>query len=284
MARTPSHRPFQILALATLAVALVPAALSASMRDPLHLAGAYSGWALAVYLWAATGTLLAAATFAPGEAMRPGWLLLSASYLVLLPARLITGAAMGGLGEATAARAPALVSALSVLSGALGLVGFLALARAWNAAGLDLTTRASRVALRLAALAVALALAGADLVERFPAAAAGDPVAVTDVLTDLLDGALFVVAAPVLRAALALGGGLVAWPWGLLTLSLLAWLGFDAAVVWGDALSLAPRTGRVVEESMRTLGACAAFSAGMAQRWLMRSAPGDAGDAGDDQA
>ncbi len=278
MARPSHHRPFQVLALATLAAALVPAALSVSMPDPRHLAGAFSAWALAVYLWAATGTLLAATTFAPGDAMRPGWLLLSASYLVLLPARLVTGAAMGGLGEAAAARAPALVASLSVLSGALGLVGFLALVRAWNAAGLDLTTRASRVALRLAALAAALALAGPDLVERFPAAAAGDPLAVTDVVTDLLDGALFVVAAPVLRAALAMGGGLVAWPWGLLTLSLLAWLGYDAAVLWGDALSLAPRTGRVVEESMRTLGACAAFSAGMAQRWVMRSAPGDAGD------
>lgn len=277
MPRLHPHRPYQLLALATLATGLVPVAFSASMPDPAHLAGAYSGWTLAVYLWAATGTLLAATTFAPGEPMRPGWLLVSASYLVLLPARLATGAVMGGLGEA-AAPAPALVPLLSVLSGALGLVGFLALARAWRASGLDLTSRASRVALRLAALAVALALAGTDLVERFPAATAGDPMAITDVVTDLLDGALFVVAAPVLRAALALGGGLVAWPWGLLTLSLLAWLGYDAAVVWGDALSLAPRTGRIVEESMRTLGACAAFAAGVAQRWLMRSAPGDAGD------
>ena len=274
MAALHPHRPFQTLALAVALTGLVPAALAVALPEPLQLAGAFYGWTLAVYLWAASGTALAAATFAPGEALRPGWLLLTASYLVLLPARLASGAGMGGLGLAED-RFPALVSALGILSAALGLVGFLALVRAWNASGLDLTSRASRVVLRLAALAAAAALAGPDLVERFPAAAAGDPLAITDVVTDLLDGALFVAAAPVLRAALALGGGLVAWPWGLLTLSLLAWLGYDAAVSWGDALGLSPRAGRVLQESMRTLGASAAYAAGVSQRWLMRIPPGD---------
>lgn len=277
MARHHPHRPFQLLAAAAVAAGLVPLGLAASLTEPLVLAGAYAAWSLAVYLWAATGSVLAATTFAPGEPMRPGWLLLSGCYVLLLPVRFLAGANLEGLGQG-ADRFPGAVAFLSLASAALGLVAFLVLARAWRASGLDATTRASRVAARLVALAISLVLAGPDLWERFPAAAAGDPLAITDVLTDLLDGALFVVAVPVARAALALGGGLVAWPWGLLTLSLLAWLGYDAAVAYGLPAGLSPRQGRVLEEVMRTLGACAAFAAGVAQRWLMHGAPGAAGE------
>ncbi|HET9554977.1 MAG TPA: hypothetical protein VFP50_18570, partial [Anaeromyxobacteraceae bacterium] len=108
------------------------------------------------------------------------------------------------------------------------------------------------------------------------AALQGDVTAITDVITDLFDGALLVVAVPVLRAALALGGGIVAWPWGLLTLSLLAWLGYDAAATWGAAVGLSPRADRVVVEVFRALGAITAYSAGVAQRWVMQPAPGTA--------
>jgi hypothetical protein len=123
----------------------------------------------------------------------------------------------------------------------------------------------------VAALAVAAALAGPDLLVRFPVALTGDVLAVGDVITDLLDGALFVVAVPVLRAALMLGGGLVAWPWLLLTASLAAWLGYDATEVYGAAAGLDALTVRVVEEVFRSLGAGLAFSAGIAQRWVMTS-------------
>lgn len=275
MARHRAHRPFQLLTAATLAAGLVPVGLAASLSEPLVLAGAFAAWSLALYLWAATGSVLAATTFAPGEPMRPGWLLLSASYFLLLPVRFLAGASLEGLADG-ASRAPGAVAILNLASAACGLVGFLVLARAWRASGLDLTTRASRVAARLVALAISLALAGPDLWERFPAAAAGDPLAIADVLTDALDGAIFVVAVPVARAALALGGGLVAWPWGLLTLSLLAWLGYDAAAAWGLNAGLSPRHGRVLVEVMRTLGACGVFAAGIAQRWLMQGPPGGA--------
>lgn len=268
------HRPFRALAALALLVALAPLALAAALPEPTQLAAALFGWTLAAYLWAAGGPLLAATTFAPGEAMRPAWLLLSASYALLLPARLLAGPGWDGLADgALRHQAPAL--GLSVLSAVVGVAAFLRLTRAWNAAGLDLTSRRARALMRLAALAIAAALAGPDVAERLPAAAAGEWAAAADVVTDLLDGALLVVAAPVLRAALALGGGLVAWPWGLLTLSLLAWLGYDASVIWGDALGLAPRAGRVLEEVMRTLGTTAVFAAGVAQRWVMAPPPDD---------
>jgi hypothetical protein len=266
------HVRFQALAVAALVVGLLPAPFAASIADPVQLAGAYFGWAVAMYLFAAGGTLVAALTFEPGEPMRPGWLLLSVSYLVLVPALIRMGPKAGGLYVA-AQRAPWVASITSIVSGALAVAGFLVLSRAWRASGLDTTSRAARVTARLVALAVAAAMAGPDLVDRLPAALDGDVLAAGDVVTDLLDGSLLVVAIPVLRAALVLlGGGLVAWPWLMLTASLAAWLGYDATAVYGAVAGLDVRTLRVVEEVLRTLGASFAFSAGIAQRWVMSDA------------
>jgi hypothetical protein len=268
------HRRFQVLAFSMLLMGLIPAPFAAVIASPQPLAGAFFGWAIAMYLFAAFGTLVAALTYERGEPMRPGWLLISASYLVLVPVLLRVGPKPSGLYGAVHA-APWLASVGSILSGALAVTGFLLLSRAWHALRLDGSSRAGRLVAPLVALAVAAALAGPELVERFPAAVTGDMAAIGDVITDLLDGALFVVAVPVLRAALALGGGLVAWPWVLLTASLVAWLGYDAAAVYGGGAGIDDRTVRVIEEVMRTLGAAFAFAAGVAQRWVMTDAVRD---------
>lgn len=272
MSQARRNLRFQALALAALVVGLLPAPFAASVADPVQLAGAFFGWAVAMYLFAAGGTLVAALTFEPGEPMRPGWLLLSVSYLVLAPALIRMGPKADNLYAATQ-RAPWVASVTSIASGALAVAGFLVLSRAWRASGLDTTSRAARVTARLVALAVAAAMAGPDLVDRLPAALKGDVLAAGDVITDLLDGGLFVVAIPVLRAALVLlGGGLVAWPWLMLTASIMSWLGYDAIAVYGGAAGLDARTLRVAEEVLRTLGAAFAFSAGIAQRWVMSDA------------
>jgi hypothetical protein len=271
MSQDRRHLRFQALALTTLAIGLLPVPFSASITAPVQLAGAYFGWALAMYLFAAGGTLVAALSFERGEPMRPGWLVLSASYLVLVPSMLRNGPKADGL-YPLVATAPWLASLASIASGVLAVTAFVVLARAWRASGLDGTSRAGRLAARLAALAVAAALAGPELVEKLPATLGGDVVAAGDVFTSMLDVALFVVAVPVLHAALGLGGGLVAWPWIMLTASLVAWLGYDATAVYGAIGGLDARTVRLVEEVMRTLGAAFAFSAGIAQRWVMAEA------------
>jgi hypothetical protein len=66
------HLRFQALALAALGVGLLPIPFAASIEPPLQLAGAYFGWAVAMYLFAAGGTLMAALTYDRGEPMRPG--------------------------------------------------------------------------------------------------------------------------------------------------------------------------------------------------------------------
>jgi len=265
------HHRFQALAFFTLAVGLLPIPFAASIADPVQLAGAFFGWAVAMYLFATGGTLVAALTFDRGAPLRPGWLLLSASYLVLIPALIRLGPRATGL-FAGALRSPWVSTLASIVSGALAVTGFIMLSRAWRASGLDTSSRAARVAAQLGALAVAVALAGPDLVERLPAALHGDILTADDVITDLLDGGLFVVAMPVLSAALMLGSGLVAWPWLMLLSSLVAWLGYDAIDVYGSAAGLDDRTVRIAEEVLRTLGAAFAFSAGIAQRWMMTDA------------
>jgi hypothetical protein len=265
------HLRFQALALCTLAVGLLPVPFAASIADPVQLAGAFFGWAIAMYLFATGGTLVAALTFDRGAPMRPGWLLLSGSYLVLIPALIRMGPKSSGLYQAVQ-RAPWVALLGSVVSGALAVTGLILLSRAWRASGLDTSSRTTRNVARLAALVLAAALAGTDLVERLPAALGGDVMAAGDVITDLLDGALFVVAMPVLSAALMLGGGLVAWPWLLLLSSVMAWLGYDAVDAYGAAAGLDDRTVRIAEEVLRSLGAAFAFSAGIAQRWVMTDA------------
>jgi hypothetical protein len=249
-----------------------PAFFAASIKDGPALAGAYFGWAVALYLLAGGGTLTAALSFGRTEPLRLAWLLLSASYLVLIPQRIVAGPKAAGLYEAAAAPPGWAPSLTSILSGMLAVACFLLLARAWRGSGLDHTSRAGRIGMRLVAFVIAAALAGPDLVEQFPAMLRGEAFAVGEVITDLLDGALFMVAVPVLRAALGLGGGLVAWPWLLLTGSLMAWLGYDATALYGDVAGLDARTVRVVEEVCRTLGAGLAFAGGLAQRWVMTEA------------
>jgi len=268
MSQVDRHFRFKALAFSTLAVSLLPVPFAASIADPVQLAGAYFGWAAALYLLAAGGTLVAALTFGRDEPMRLAWALLSASYLVLLPALLRIGPKAAGLYQA-AQRASWVLPIANMISSAMAVTSLFLLARAWRATGLDGTSRAARVATRLLALLAAVVLAGPDLVERLPAALGGDVMAAGDVVTDLLDGSLFVVAAPVLHAALLLKGGLMAWPWALLTASLAAWLGYDAIGLYGAAAGLDPRALRVVEEVLRTLGTAFVFSAGVAQRWVM---------------
>ena len=83
MTRARSHLRFQALALATVVVGLLPVTFAASVAEPVPLAGAFFGWSVALYLFAAMGTLVAAASYGRGELVRPAWALLSASYLIL---------------------------------------------------------------------------------------------------------------------------------------------------------------------------------------------------------
>jgi hypothetical protein len=259
------HAPYQALAGAVLLAGLLPLAFALVVHDDAQLIGAWFGFSVAGYLWASGGALVAALTFSAGDAQRPGWLWLSLAYLVLVPARLHLGPSGEGImaaGEVSAWN----VLVTTLLNGGYSVAGFLILTRAWRDTGLDTGSRAGRLAVQAGALLVALALAGPDLVNRLPPALHGDLEAVGDVVSDLFDMAILTVSAPVLRAALVLGGGLVAWPWVFLTAGVVSWLFYDASAVFLDSIG---RPARVAEEVFRALATASVFAAGVAQRWVM---------------
>jgi hypothetical protein len=273
MVHDSRHQRFRVLALATVLLGLTPAAFPLSVAGPQALAAAYFGWTVAVYLLAVFGTIIAATSYSPGDPPRPGWASLGAGYVALVASRLVAGPIPNGLYQAPTSW-PTTQLVGNVLYELATLAGYLVLTRAWSATGLEAASRTSRVLYRLGALAVAAILVGPEVVDRFPAALQGAPLAIADVVTDLLDAAVLVVATPVLRAALTLGGGLVSWPWFLLTMSVLGWLGYDAAA-WGTSLGLSPEFSRQLQEAARSLATVSIFSAGVAQRWVMllRTAP-----------
>ena len=78
--------------------------------------------------------------------------------------------------------------------------------------------------------------------------------------------------APILLTAVALRGGLLMWPWGLVTASLAAWLCYDATIGLGPHLGLAADTQAVIANSFRMLATFLNLSAGLAQRFVMDDA------------
>src|SRR5207244_3662885 len=80
----------------------------------------------------------------------------------------------------------------------------------------------------------------------------------------------FSLIAPMLLTALALRGGALAWPWALLTASLVSWLGVDAVVFFGPAIHLSDAQAKLTLEVFRGLACTFAMSAGFAQRLVSR--------------
>lgn len=81
--------------------------------------------------------------------------------------------------------------------------------------------------------------------------------------------------APILMTALALRGGLVAWPWIFFTASMLAWLGYDVQGGLGfiyDKLHLEMPEWLSNGIGMFKIAACTlSFAAGLAQRRVIRA-------------
>ena len=87
-----------------------------------------------------------------------------------------------------------------------------------------------------------------------------------DIASDLGDTIVLALVAPVLHTALAMRGGVLRWPWGLLTLSGLAWLAYDTSSTAITALGAGPGAALVGSEALRLLANANIFGAGVAQR------------------
>ncbi len=102
----------------------------------------------------------------------------------------------------------------------------------------------------------------------------GDPSALAAIASDLGDILTLALVAPVMHTALAMRGGLLLWPWGLLTLSNVAWIAYDASSGAADHWHLGTGLPLVASESLRILATGWVLAAGIAQRWAVNPGKG----------
>lgn len=214
---------------------------------------------------ALAGAVVAAYAFERGDYLRKAWLLNAAAYALLLAADASGVHTIAH--RLTSHQLDAAQGLVTLLANAAAVVGTWMLARAWNVAGLeeDEASRARGRLLFAAAAVVALAITGWPLVHDARELLSGDVDASIAVVSDLGDAACLALVAPVMQTALAMRGGVLRWPWGLLAASLLAWLVYDASSGLVDATS-AGGGWLVVSEAFRALACVYGLVAGLAQR------------------
>jgi hypothetical protein len=257
------YRTLAVAPLVFVAVALAAWGMAPVGLRPSVLVGAVES----AKVLALVGCLVAAWTFEPGDYLRRAWLLLAACT-VLLFARDVVALAGG----------PALAQGVLATAGnASSVVGTWILARAWTVAGLDVgDAPTGKWPMRTAAVAVALAVTGWPLVGDLGALARGDAFAVVPLVSDVADTVVLALLAPILRTTLALQGGVLRWPWALMTVGNLLWLVFDALYGVLALLEVDPSRARVATEALRVAATLYLASAGIAQRRAVKAAAAEA--------
>jgi hypothetical protein len=237
------------------AVMLAWALLPVGLRPSILTGGVETAKALAIL-----GCVLASLAFDAGDYLRRAWLLLAVCTVFLLARDVV--ALAGG---------PAAAQGFLALAGnGCSVGGTWVLARAWAVSGLDEgEPPAGRVAVQAAACGVAVLVTGAPLLGDLDALLHGEVFALVPLVSDVADAIILVLLAPLLQTTLALRGGVLRWPWAMLTLNNVLWLVFDAAYGFGGVLHVASDRRHLIMEALRTLATAYTFSAGLAQRWAV---------------
>jgi hypothetical protein len=216
---------------------------------------------------AVSGCLIAASRYRRGEYVGVAWTLLAVHYGVLLVDDLLFGTVVH-LPSVVGHRGDVARAICIVVANAAGSVCAIMLARVWRTAGLILPGSPSRQrAAVVFGMAVAVAVVGWGTSKDVQSLMAGDPVAITAIASDLGDLVGFSMIAPLLLIALAMRGGSLAWPWGLITTTYISWLLYDMTWSFHAQLGLHERAFWTVAELWRCLACGFAASAGVAQRW-----------------
>jgi hypothetical protein len=254
------------LALLPILWALVLAIAVLAIPDEATRAGLLHVEVDVVKALGAVGLIAAAMSFDPGDYLRRAWLFGAANYLLLFARELVNGHDGPLLGLSNGLWQALLVTAANV-SG----VAFVAmLARAWAVSGLEHpSSKLSPRALLLLAAVVALAVTGWPMLHDTQDLMQGNAAGLLYLASDLGDAIAFTLAAPVMMTAFALRGGVLRWPWAMLTACYLAWLVNDLATPLVSVMHLTNLQGDLLKEVTRALGCTFAFSAGLSQRFAM---------------
>ncbi len=224
---------------------------------------------------ATVGCFVAAYTFERGAYMRRAWSFNAWCYLLLLSRDLTTNL-VGPDAVFLGIKVVAILGGVVFAANLSSCIGVALLARAWSIAGLELPgSRTSRYAVMLVAAMLAVGISGSDLVHDSHKLFAGDLASMHHVVSDLGDIFGLALIAPVLLTAIAMRGGVLTWPWALLTASLVFWLLYDAISLIEESLPGHETAARVVRETFRALACATEFAAGLAQRRVL-IAPADA--------
>jgi hypothetical protein len=120
------------------------------------------------------------------------------------------------------------------------------------------------------ALAVALVAAGPAAVVSARQVLNGDQSGIMYFASCMGDIFCFALIAPLLLTTVAMRGGLLAWPWGFMTASGLAWLAYDGVQTLSPILlDISAEAARPLAEVSRCVACTCAFAAGVAQRWTI---------------
>jgi hypothetical protein len=214
------------------------------------------------------GCWSAAFAFDRGEYMRRAWLAEGACYFFLVVRDVTLGAWTPWAPGPRLLGVPTEVyeSALVLVANINAVVGSLMLARAWSVAGLgDADDRGRRRMLTLVAAVIAIVVVGTNMLTDLRSLRGGNLEAGVMIASDVGDVIGMALIAPVLLTALAMRGGLLVWPWALLTASMLGWLFYDATTTVGHVVR-GGNSLRLTGEVFRALACTFSFSAGLAQR------------------
>lgn len=218
---------------------------------------------------ATVGCFLAAYTFEKGAYLRRAWSLNAWCYLLLFSRDIVIHVIAPGAG-AMGDRIVALTGILVFAANVSSCIGAALMARAWSIAGLELPgSKGARIAVMMVAALMAVGISGSDLLVNSKALFGGNLASLHSVASDLGDIFGLALIAPVLLTAIAMRGGVLTWPWALMTASLIFWLLYDAASIIEHSLPGHAMAARATRETFRALACATEFAAGVAQRRVL---------------
>jgi hypothetical protein len=223
-------------------------------------------------LLAAAGCFIAASRYRRREYIGIAWYLIGLDYFLLFAKDLLFGKYIH-LPNVDENLASTLRIIFVFIGNAGSAIGCIMLARVWHVAGIALPgSRRLQYAAIVVGIGVAIAIVGWGTWQDFGHLRQGDKDSWVAVASNLGDIVSFSAIAPILLTAIAMRGGALAWPWALVTLSNVGWLLYDLSWSFERQWALSEHTLRIIAEFWRAMGCIMAFSAGLAQRWAIRSA------------
>lgn len=255
---------FRALVIACAASVALVCVLFALSPTPARLNVAWLATALS-YATAVVGAAIGASSFGRGDRLRWAWLLV-ASYAVIGLAKVILWGpprhiVQPPLGLWPASATPLAAGLSTIVLNVSCVAGLALFARVWNGTGLTPPWRGS---ITVAAFVLGVAVGGLPVVRDIQLIAAGQTLRIGGLASSLGDIAAITLMGPILVTAIAMRGGLLVWPWAILTASSIAWLGFDAVQLLPAGLMPVSDLGTVMVATLTT------GAGGIAHRWAVR--------------